>query len=776
MIYSFIKKEHPKMIENHLHLGGKNEKEEFQVTSRYIKKNQRPWIPVMGEFHYCRVPKSEWEKELSKMKLGGISVVSTYVIWIYHEEEEGIFDFSGNKDIRDFVKLCDTMGLSVLLRIGPWIHGEVRNGGLPDWILQKGIPIRKKNVDFLRYVELFYRRIYQEVREYLFDQNGCVIGVQLDNEVADDAAYLLALRRLAEKAGFLLPFYTVTGWGAGLGANIPGKEVLPVFGGYAEAPWTPHIDPLLPAVHYFFIEERNDSSIGEDLLTIRQPEEGEDVQNYEKYPYCTCELGGGVEPTWLRRPIICGDDIAALAMVKLGCGNNLPGYYMYRGGTNGIGKNTTLQESKASGYPNDYLIRSYDFQAPIGEYGQLRSHYRTLKLQHYFIEDMQEALAPMDAYFQKIPVKGRKDQETLRYSLRTDGKSGFVFVNNHQHLEELAEHPNVQFEIELGGESVSKLVFPDQGMTIHKGSYFILPFGMDLGGIRLRYATAQFFCRQENTWFFLIPQKEAVEYVFEKEVTLKEIIEGGIKENFGNRFTAPERGSSVIVQNGEKEIRIVTLTREEAEHLYRVRGELFVCSGDLYEEQGRLICFQEEDPKIVLKKWNGKTFTVYQDTQQKKSAEISVEMLGSIPMRAEELEEKQWEKIHSVRKMPSVFGIYLEEHFFEDQVEKLLCCYQIRLDKSLVEALEDAYLLVFYQGDVSQIYDQDGNLMADDFYKGTSWNVSIRSLLRERERGTFYVVISNLSKKVYLEKGIIGDGRLNEIRYLPVYQKNVEQM
>jgi hypothetical protein len=40
----------------------------------------------MGEFHYSRYPESEWESEILKMKAGGVQIVSTYVIWIHHEE------------------------------------------------------------------------------------------------------------------------------------------------------------------------------------------------------------------------------------------------------------------------------------------------------------------------------------------------------------------------------------------------------------------------------------------------------------------------------------------------------------------------------------------------------------------------------------------------------------------------------------------------------------------------------------------------------------------
>jgi beta-galactosidase len=100
------------------------------INSRYLTLDGKPWFPVMGEFHYSRYPAGEWEDELLKMKAGGIRIVSTYIFWIHHEEVEGQFDWSGQRDLRRFVELAARSGLYVWVRVGPWAHGEVRNGGL----------------------------------------------------------------------------------------------------------------------------------------------------------------------------------------------------------------------------------------------------------------------------------------------------------------------------------------------------------------------------------------------------------------------------------------------------------------------------------------------------------------------------------------------------------------------------------------------------------------------------------------------------------------------
>ncbi|MCL2084497.1 MAG: beta-galactosidase, partial [Oscillospiraceae bacterium] len=92
----------------------------FGFNSRYLTYGGKPWFPVMGELHYSRCPRDGWRESLYKMKAGGVTVVSSYVIWIHHEEIEGEVDFSGNKDLREFLRACKDTGMYMFLRIGPW--------------------------------------------------------------------------------------------------------------------------------------------------------------------------------------------------------------------------------------------------------------------------------------------------------------------------------------------------------------------------------------------------------------------------------------------------------------------------------------------------------------------------------------------------------------------------------------------------------------------------------------------------------------------------------
>ena len=143
MEYGFKKYTPAQVLTGHLKLGGSNPAgERIDVNSSYFTRGGKPWIPVMGEFHFNRYDREKWPMELRKMKAGGITAVSTYLLWIYHEETEGEFDFTGDNDIRAFVEECERAGLEVVLRIGPWAHGECRNGGLPGLAFTKAFSVK----------------------------------------------------------------------------------------------------------------------------------------------------------------------------------------------------------------------------------------------------------------------------------------------------------------------------------------------------------------------------------------------------------------------------------------------------------------------------------------------------------------------------------------------------------------------------------------------------------------------------------------------------------
>ncbi|MFQ9873244.1 MAG: beta-galactosidase, partial [Oscillospiraceae bacterium] len=152
----------------------------FEVNNLYAVWDSMPVIPIMGEFHYSRYDARQWETELIKMKSCGISVVASYLMWIHHEEEEGIFDFNGNRNVREFVKLCEKLGLQVFLRPGPWVHGEMRNGGFPDWLLRKPFSLRENDEGYLFYVRRLFQEYFRQLKGLLYCDGGPIIGIQLE--------------------------------------------------------------------------------------------------------------------------------------------------------------------------------------------------------------------------------------------------------------------------------------------------------------------------------------------------------------------------------------------------------------------------------------------------------------------------------------------------------------------------------------------------------------------------------------------------------------------
>ncbi len=464
------------------------------ATAHYLLRNGRPWYPVMGEFHYSRYPAAEWETELRKMKAGGVGIVATYVFWIHHEEERGVWRTDGNLDLRRFLTLCQETGLEVLLRIGPWAHGECRNGGFPDW-LQHDASIEKRTDDpaYLALVQELFAHIYEAAKGLLLRDDGPVIGVQLENEYGHcggesggkGLVHMRTLKRLAQEAGFLVPLYTATGWGGG---NVVDGEMLPVMGGYADAPWDRCLTALPANPNYLMIPAPNDPMIASDW----QHSGERFTYQVDAYPYLTAELGGGIQCTFHRRPLISASDTAAQALVKVGTGANLLGYYMYHGGTHPLGRHSTMQESTATGSWTDVPVRSYDFQAPLGECGAPHESFYALKALHTFVADAGEALANALCYYPDVRVEDAENLRDLRVAVRYDDVSGegFLFINNHQRNRTMTDHRDVCFTIGVGDRT-----FALPPVDIPGGYYGVIPFNLRTEERRLLTTNLQLLCR-----------------------------------------------------------------------------------------------------------------------------------------------------------------------------------------------------------------------------------------------------------------------------------------
>ena len=464
------------------------------ATNRFLTRDGSPWIPVAGEMHYSRLAADRWDTELAKMAAAGIDVVSTYVFWNHHEEREGEWNFSGNRNVRRFVELCARHGLYAIVRLGPFCHGEVRNGGLPDWLYGKPYEVRSLDSGFLDKVRDLYAHIAEQLRGLYFKDGGPIIATQVDNEYMassapwemtagtsrewvpsghDGTRYLERLRGIAIEEGIDPPMFTCTGWQS----PVP-DDMMPLWGGYAYRPWLFYdgVGAERPVEHPATDEYRyrrlHDQRTSDDFDPPYDP---------DSRPYACCEMGGGMFNSYDYRFTLPYRSVDAMANIKLGSGCDFLGYYMFHGGTNPKGVDGFLNEGQTP-------KRSYDFQAPLGEFGQIRESFQRLRTLHEFVKAFGPELAGMPVSLQDGQDHiDPRDRTTLRYAVRSDGERGFVFINNFQDHAPVPSRHGEQLDVTTAAGERIRFT----GIGLASGENCILPFNMDLDGVRLVSANRQ---------------------------------------------------------------------------------------------------------------------------------------------------------------------------------------------------------------------------------------------------------------------------------------------
>jgi beta-galactosidase len=709
-------------LAGHLKMGGANpEGVEIHVNGAYLTLNGRPWFPVMGEMHYSRYPHEEWEREIMKMKAGGINVVSAYIFWIHHEEIENQWDWAGDKDLRQFVRLCARHGMYVWLRLGPWDHGEARNGGFPDWLVAKFANtrlLRTTDPRFMGETRKLYSQIFEQVKGLLYKDGGPIIGIQVENEMRNNAPYLLALKTMAKEIGLDVPLYSMTGWGP---ARVPQDELLPMFGGYGDGFWIAGSTVSGQSrVQYFFTQNPNDERVQMSSAPGSRPAS----MNYlSRYPYLTCEIGGGMAIAYARRPLMSWQDVAAVALDKLGNGSCLMGYYMYQGGGNPAGKLSTLQELESTKITNDndLPVVDYDFQAPLGQFGQVRESYHALRMLHMFIADFGSELCTMPATLPPVLPKDLNDTTTLRWEARSDGHGGFIFINNHERGAALPAK-EAQFDLKLAdGEQI----VPEKPVTIPTDAFMIWPFNLDMGGIRLHYATAQLLCKldgPEPTYVFFAPDGVKPEFAFDEGVDARPHIRQETRE--GMLLLDPEELSDsapesfLVSDSSGKRARIILASREQAWRYWKVpfqNADRLVTAGNgasiSWDDQA--LRLEGNDPDLSFSVYPrpdqaGPTPGAYRLPVNPRTVAVTVEQIKTAgPARAIELSRTK-------KPLPPT-----------DADFDAAAVWHISLPPDALDGVEDVRLRIDYTGDVARAYVGE-RLIDDDYYYGRPWEIGLR--------------------------------------------------
>ena len=711
---------------NHLDLGGVNPAgDALSVNSYYLEWNGRPFIPVVGEVHYSRLPPDEWEEAIRRMKAGGITVIATYVFWNLHERVEGEFDWSGRLDLRRFVELCARYDLGCIVRLGPFCHGEIRNGGLPDWLYGRSFEVRSADPAYLQYVDRLYAQIARQLRGKLFRDGGPVIGVQLENEYQHSAApweityagapreltvasrdatvtrhqiiidgsanafaaegrrHMATLKAMAQRHGLEVPLYTATGWG---NAAIVEHGSVPVTAGYAYPFWAP------PSPSPFYLYK--------DIH--REPDYGPVSYEPELYPSLPAELGAGISLTYARRTTVPPESLAPMVVRTLGSGSNGIGYYMYHGGSTPVFEGRFFNEH-LGGLPKI----NYDYQAPIGEFGQVRLHHRTLKLLHLFLATYGDRLAPMVTVLPPTQAGlTANDVTTLRYAVRTSQGRGFVFLHNFQDHVALQTLEDVSLEVQRVGGPAR---FPQEGhFDLLPGVSGILPFGLRLAdGLELASATVQpltvLRCGEETHHVFAALPGVRPELVFNEAESFEPAGAGAEISRVGER-TVLRGPADVMFVARQGNQHLVVLPHDLALTVHPTDDRLLFAPAALASLGAgvELISAGETDVKVHIYP----------------ADELDGRFTGGTLTRtsAEHAGMSAWQ-VHFSPVQPSVTW----ERISDRKV-------RLRAENGWQD-LHDVRVNVRYEGDRVMVF-HDGALVADHFYSGQPWELGLRRWLQ----------------------------------------------
>ncbi len=326
----------------------------FEIKDGNFYRNGEVTRILSGEMHYARIPHEYWRHRLQMMKGMGLNTVATYVFWNLHETEPGKWDFEGDKNLAEYIRIAGEEGMMVILRPGPYVCAEWEFGGYPWWLQNiEGMEIRRDNEQFLKCTKAYIERLYQEVGSLQCTKGGPIIMVQCENEfgsyvaqrkdipLEEHRSYNAKIKKQLADAGFDVPLFTSDGSWLFEGGSTPGA--LPTANGESDV---------------------------ENLKKV--------VNEYHdgKGPYMVAEFYPGWLMHWAEPfPQISASEIAKETenFLKNDVSFN---YYMVHGGTN-FGFTSGANYDKKRDIQPD--MTSYDYDAPISEAGWETPKYDTLR-------------------------------------------------------------------------------------------------------------------------------------------------------------------------------------------------------------------------------------------------------------------------------------------------------------------------------------------------------------------------------------------------------------
>ncbi len=513
-------------------------------------------------------------------------------------------------------------------------------------------------------------------------------------------------------------------------------------------------------------DDRLDKNIGNDIN--KSSGENSEARPVYRHPFLTVEMGSGIQPTYLRRPVLNTPDIMGLLYTRLGAGANMLGYYIFHGTQHPLSwhQEYSTQESKTNvfPYPNDYPVISYDFEAPLSEWGYLRPYYHDLKLLHQFVTSYAQKLAPMFSVVPGDSPAKADDLNSLRYAVRSKGQSGFVFFNNYTRHFPMANHKAVAFTIKTATETIR--IPENGGLSIKDSTYGVFPFNDDAGGVLIKYATVHPAAVLGNSSYFYYAI-DGVRPEFKLDNTAIKsirfyaghIIKSG-KYTFLTDLKPGKDCIAEITTTKNKKIKLVILTKEEARYSYvfDVKGVPTLLIS--YDQ----VFYNEVKDSFTIRSVDNPDFTFYSyPAIATKSGSIHQDGTAGLFQRYKVALAPANDVIVPFTQVPD--GSRLKTYTANTSNTPLTMpygidyndtipskTYRLTFPKQLPPHVYDLFLSVGYNGNTAALY-ADKKLVADNFYLGQPMDISLRRFADKLTTSQFLFQVTPLLKNaaIYFE-------------------------
>jgi hypothetical protein len=552
-----------------------------EVTRDGIQIDGRPFPLLGGQLHYFRYPRAEWLDQLRKARAGGVNTIDTVIPWNFHEPRPGEYDFAGDADLAHYLDLCAELGLHAIVRPGPYICAEWENGGFPAWLTAlPGLELRVDNPVYLEHLGRWFDTLLPILADRQATRGGPVILCQIENEHWASGRYghddhQRTLARAAIERGIDVPQYTCMG---------------------------PMDD---------WAEFRNGwSGIAEKLSQTRAA--------WPDNPMIVSELWSGWFDNWgaSRHAHKTAAKLDMTLHQLAAVGSSGWSHWMWAGGTNfGYWGGRTV------GGDTIHMTTSYDYDAPVSEYGGLTPKFFVARRHHLFMSTIGVRMAGVLAgaaaggpqVIAPAAVAGRGEAGSAPYrNVRAGGGAPAEWADftatylqnpslEGQTHQVFHRRPAAHLAIEVEAGSI-KPIFANLPLGMTKGEDVVDSFVLRPSSFVLEYHTSRilgFWQRDAgDTLVFYGGAGEVGQLQLrieheELKIENAEQVEANaqfsiLNSQFSVRYWIAERPTLLRLHVGDRPLTVVLLTTERAERWWPL-SDGFVCGPDLVldKETGR---------------------------------------------------------------------------------------------------------------------------------------------------------------------------------------------